>query len=177
MTGLCLTATIISITKELVFLFFIGVFSYYLVFTGYRSLYHKSPAQSATTLDWIGCGLACIAGVALLLYGAMHYLQGDTFGLIAILFGGVCLKLAIEDMRFYRRPPTEPQAWLYKHLDRMIGAYIATWTAFSAVNFDFLPQLVRWTWPTVLGGTAIVLFTRHYKKQFKAHTAKLETKL
>jgi hypothetical protein len=46
----------------------------------------------------------------------------------------------------------------------MLAAYIATVTAFSAVNFTFLhPIWVRWLWPTVAGTVLITYYTTRYK--------------
>jgi hypothetical protein len=38
-------------------------------------------------------------------------------------------------------------------------------TAFSVVNFQFLPPLVRWLWPIALGVPAIVIWVAGYKRQ------------
>ena len=48
----------------------------------------------------------------------------------------------------------------------MLAAYIATVTAFSVVNFDFLPPIIRWLWPTIVGTVGIVIWTRYYRKKF-----------
>jgi hypothetical protein len=46
------------------------------------------------------------------------------------------------------------------------GGYIATVTAFSSVNFTFLPSVVSWLWPTVIGTPLIFLLVRRYRTQF-----------
>jgi hypothetical protein len=57
------------------------------------------------------------------------------------------------------------------HLRRMLAAYIATVSAFSVVNFSFLPPVVRWLWPTVIGTAGIALWKRYYRRRFAAQTA------
>lgn len=51
----------------------------------------------------------------------------------------------------------------------MLGSYLAAVSAFSVVNFTFLPTTVRWLWPTLLGTPLIVLWITSYKRRFAAH--------
>ena len=48
----------------------------------------------------------------------------------------------------------------------MLGSYIAAVTAFSVVNFDFLPTVARWLWPSVVGTPLIALWIVYYKLKF-----------
>ncbi len=48
----------------------------------------------------------------------------------------------------------------------MIGSYIAAVTAFSVVNFYFLPTTLRWLWPTMIGTPAIAIWISYYKRRF-----------
>ena len=56
-------------------------------------------------------------------------------------------------------------------MTRMLAAYITTVSAFSAVNFMFLPPVVRWLWPTVIGTIGITIWVRHYRKRFASQPA------
>lgn len=47
----------------------------------------------------------------------------------------------------------------------MGAGYIATVTAFSTVNFLFLPLVARWLWPTVVGLPAIAHAIRRYERE------------
>ena len=47
----------------------------------------------------------------------------------------------------------------------MLGAYAATVTAFSAVNFGFLPPIVRWLWPTILMLPVIAYNINKYQRK------------
>jgi hypothetical protein len=85
---------------------------------------------------------------------------------VAIVFGGIGLLLAISDARTFRRPPSDKRAWWFTHMKRMLAAYIATVTAFSAVNFHFLPPLARWLWPAVIGAIGIFAWVSHYRNKF-----------
>ena len=49
----------------------------------------------------------------------------------------------------------------------MLGSYIATVTAFSVVNFTFLPTTVRWLWPIVVGTPLITAWITYYRLRFR----------
>ena len=160
-----LSAVLLSVLRPQLFLPMVAVFSFYLAFTGYRVLYRKSPKHSASTLDWVGAGLMLLGGAGLICYGAF-LVRTSSFGTVAITFGSIGLLLAIMDARSFRRPSSDKRAWWFTHMRRMMAAYIATVTAFSAVNFQFLPPVVRWLWPSVVGTLGIFAWVRYYRKKF-----------
>lgn len=53
-------------------------------------------------------------------------------------------------------------------MGNMLGAYIATVSAFSVVNLTLLPSIVRWLWPTTVGVPLILLWIRHYQRRSTA---------
>src|SRR5215831_12712253 len=59
MTGVFITATFISIGKNLVFLFMVGFFSYYLACAGYRRIHLKKLhlGQKPAFIDWVVSGI------------------------------------------------------------------------------------------------------------------------
>ena len=149
------------------FLFLVAVFSFYLAFSGYRILYRKHPQVSkrASVLDWMVTVGTLLASFTLTLYGAVQLYTDSTFGAVAIAFGTLGCAFSGRDLKQMIQPPQEKQ-WWFVHMGNMLGAYIATVTAFSAVNFDFLPPLVRWLWPTVIGGIGIFVWTSYYQRKF-----------
>jgi hypothetical protein len=48
----------------------------------------------------------------------------------------------------------------------MLASYIAVLTAFSVVNFTFLPLTAKWLWPTTIGTPAIFIWVTYYKSRF-----------
>jgi hypothetical protein len=66
------------------------------------------------------------------------------FGVLGLLYAGA-------QLRRFARPPADPTRWWFVHMTGMLASYIAAVTAFSVVNFTFLPATPRWLWPTLLG--------------------------
>jgi FtsH-binding integral membrane protein len=165
MVGVAITAIAMSLLHKGTFLALVGVFAFYLAFIGYRALYRKKPTDRATALDWIVSACMLAAGAWLAASGATA-LGKSPFGTISLVFGAIAIALALRDFRRYRSPSTDPHAWWFAHMRGMLTAYITTVTAFSAVNFSFLPTVVRWLWPTVAGTVGIFIWIRYYKKRF-----------
>ncbi len=143
----------------------VALFSFYLAFTGYRVLYRKTARQHAGNADWLAVTVMLAGSITLIAYG-IYLTLTSSFGTVAIVFGAIGISLAAADARAFLNQPTDKKAWWYTHMTRMLGAYIATVTAFSVVNFQFLPPVARWLWATVVGTLGIIIWTRYYKKKF-----------
>jgi hypothetical protein len=164
-TGVAITAVVMSLIRSGLFFLLVALFSFYLAFTGYRVLYRKTPQQHPTQADWIAVSAMLVGSVALLAYGA-YLMLTSSFGMVALVFGALGLLFAIRDIYDFRHHAREKMAWWYSHMARMLAAYIATVTAFSVVNFHFLPPITRWLWPTFIGTAGIVIWTRYYRRKF-----------
>lgn len=164
-TGVALTAVVLALIRSGLFFLLVAVFSFYLAFTGYRILYRKTPQQLPGKMDWAAASTMLLGSLALIAYG-VYLLLTSSFGMVAIVFGVIGFLFGMSDIRDFLHPPTEKMAWWYSHMTRMLAAYIATVTAFSVVNFEFLPPVPRWLWPTVVGTVGIVIWTRHYRRKF-----------
>lgn len=165
MTMVTITALIVAIVRQEMFLLMIAIFSFYFAFSGYRSLYLKTLTQRVKNIDWLGVLLILCSALGLLIYGIMLY-KSNQNGLIALIFGLFGFSIAIGDIKRFCKPITDPKAWFFLHMQKMLGAYIATITAFSVVNLTFLPNLVCWLWPTVFGSIGIVNWIIFYKRRF-----------
>jgi uncharacterized membrane protein len=165
------TAMIMAVYRPIVFLALLAIFSFYFAFRGYRSILRKR--QSAEVMDWVGA-LLTLAGSLSLVALAIHPLRGQflpapavsfAFGLIGVLISG-------SDIWRFLRPPADRNAWWYSHMGGMLGSYIATVSAFSAVNFHFLPVVIRWLWPSAIGIPGIFLWIGYYRKKFTRSPSK-----
>ncbi|ELZ59615.1 MULTISPECIES: hypothetical protein [unclassified Haloferax] len=151
-------------TRGRAFLALVAVFSYYFVFSGDRVLSRKRPTDGPEPLDWVAVGLLTAAGVGLLAMGALRFLAGDGFATVMLVFGAAGTGFGVRDLAAFRRERAASREWFFEHIGRMGGGYIATVTAFSSVNFDFLPTVAAWLWPTVVGTPLIFVAIRKYKR-------------
>jgi hypothetical protein len=85
---------------------------------------------------------------------------------VPVVFGLLGMVLAGIDVWRFVRPPADERAWWFAHMGGMLGSYIAAVSAFSVVNFAFLPTAVRWLWPTIVGTPLIALWIRYYRIRF-----------
>lgn len=165
------TAVVLAVWRPNPFLVLVAVFSFYFAFRGRRVLGRKRPerGERATALDWAAAVGTAAASAALILLGILQ--PGPVWvrlGMVAVVFGVVGLALSGLDLRRFARPSTDRNAWWFAHMAGMLGSYLAAVSAFSVVNFTFLPTTVRWLWPTLVGTPLIVLWITYYKRRFAA---------
>ena len=143
------SALVLSIVNPNAFLFAVGVFSLYLVFTGWRAAMLRDGRPRLA--DHAGGGVMALAGVGMLGWGAQGLIAGTgAQPVILLVFGSIGLTFALMDWRDWARGPVTGKARIARHLGRMLGGTIATITAAGVVNLGFLPDLVVWLGPTVL---------------------------
>ncbi|HEV7329820.1 MAG TPA: hypothetical protein VGN63_02175 [Flavisolibacter sp.] len=166
MTGVFITATAIAILKSLAFLFMIGFFSYYFVVRGYRILYLKKlgTAQKAAALDWAIMGVAMVFGISLVIWSVQQKLSGNSFWPVPMVFGLTSAGFAIADIRLFVNGPATKMHWITGHITSMGAGYIATWTAFVVTNVKFLPPVLVWLLPSLIGSILIAKSIRRYTK-------------
>lgn len=163
MTVVFITAVALGILKERWFLFMVGFFSYYLVVRGYRILYLKKlgEGQKAGWLDWSIVAVAMTFGASLFVWS---FLSGSkAFSTVALVFGIICIGFSARDIQLFVRGPKMKNHWLPGHITSMGAGYIATWTAFVVTNVTFLPTVVVWLAPTVIGTICIAYARRKYQ--------------
>ncbi|REJ83022.1 MAG: hypothetical protein DWQ44_02600 [Bacteroidetes bacterium] len=168
MIVVCITAWIMSSIKSNRFMFMVGVFSFYLVFSGYRSLFRKKLYQTGKValIDWIVSIGTLLFGGWLLFIGIVAIPQGLAY--VALAFGVIAVLLSISDIRNFIKPKADKNQWFFNHLTGMVAAYIAALSAFSVVNLDFewMPVVVLWLWPSMAGIPLMIIWTRYYRRKF-----------
>lgn len=150
-----ITALVISIIKGLDFFIMIAIFSFYLSYTGYRFVVLKQKK-----LKWFDI----IVIAANLLVNIYMLFQGN---IILLVFAIIGILNSVGDLRynFFPKIPSSKLIWLYNHMGKMIGSYIATVTAFLVNNMHIGPMLVWWLGPTFIGTFVITYFTKMYKQK------------
>lgn len=141
------SALYLALATRNLFLLMIAVFSFFLVFTGWRALSQKRlhEGHGARWFDWLVAGLTLAFSVGLLAAGLA---TGED--VTALFFGVGGSILALREMRLLTGR-VQPGAWMVRHMIGMSGAYIATVSAFAVVTLTFLPRPVAFIAPTLIG--------------------------
>ena len=178
MTGVFVTATYLSIVRNIPFLFMVGFFSYYLACSGYRALYLKKLhlQQQPAALDYTICIIGMVAGLALVTFSYFWFTQRGMWGAVPLSFGVFCFMSGFKDIRCFYQRPDNKQHWFFTHGSRMGGAFAATVTAFIVVNVQIgsLSWLL-WILPGVLIGVWISAILRRYRKLFSGKKTAQDT--
>ncbi len=159
------TAFVLAIYRPILFLALVAIFSFYFAFRGYRAVLRKGAP--ASKLDWFAAFATLLGSMGLIVLG-IHPLRGGFMPapIVSIAFGLLGSFSAISDMWAFVHPSKERNAWWYSHMGGMLGSYVAALSAFSAVNFQFLPPAVRWLWPSVIGIPGIFIWVAYYRRKF-----------
>lgn len=171
MAVVVVSAIVVAFATNNILMALVGIFSYHMIVSGYRSLYHKKlhEGQKPSRADKFIQGFAAVVNGGLVLWAISLIMLGHRFNkvIIFLVFGIVGLLMVWANLnRFYKRNH-DKQEWLYGHMTGFLGGYIATLSAFSAVTMDFIkPVWLQWLWPTLLGSPLIFFWIRYYRRRF-----------
>lgn len=141
-----------------IFLFLIGLFTIYLVIAGNRVLTFKTKAK-ADTIDFIISGSMLFFSVIMIAIGVYCQLKNIENGILFTFFGGFGLYMTIKDFVFYKNTSEIKKQWLSKHIGKMIGALIASVTAFIVAGIG-IGNIIAWMTPSILGTIYIMYWNR-----------------
>jgi len=145
------------------FLTSIAVFSAYFIITGFRIYSLNSlPDRKGRTSDKIIAGLMTLVSLLMIGYGVILNKSGRNIGWVLIIFGALGILTSVSDQFTYRKGFKDFNGLVMFHIPKMIGGYIAAWTAFLVVN-NLLPGLWSWLTPTALVPFLIIYFQKKYK--------------
>lgn len=102
--------------------------------------------------------------LSFLSWGLYQALQGSINVLLMFFSMGGFYSIWAE-VRRYRRSSSVKHGWLFNHIGRMVGGFIAALTAFSTNVLTFMPGLWQWLWPTMIGTPLIIYWIRSYRKK------------
>ena len=150
---------------ENTFLFLIGVFTIYLVLAGNNAL--KLKPKSKNDVHWPAKAVsgvmlgASIIMIGVGIYGVVQQLPNT---LLFIFFGGFGMFMSFKDFKTFKTYRKEKNAWLISHVGRMVGALIASITAFIVAGLNF-GTLAAWITPSVGGTLYIIYWNRKIKSK------------
>ncbi len=147
MTAVFLTALPLALLGADIFLLLIAVFSFYLVFAGWR--FARNRRGRPHPVDWTALLLMALTGLGMGVYAVILARDGDAQWVTLVIFGGIALALSLTDALFYRALPAARTRRISRHLTNMLAGTIATVTAVLVVNVDTNPPWLAWILPTI----------------------------
>ena len=169
MLVVAVSALVLTAFRPNPFLAILAVLSFYMAFSGYRVLGRKRlDASRVDVVAWAMAVATLGASMALVVLGLLAPTEAwQRVAIVAVVLGVVGIALSGREIAELARPSPERMTWWFAHMTRMLGSYIATVTAFSVVNFTFLPPTARWLWPTLVGTPLIALWVGAYRRRFR----------
>lgn len=159
-----LSTLALVVIRPNLFLLVIGIFSFYLVFTGWRAAILRDGRPR-----WQDHGAGAVmagTGLFMMAYGlAGLWGGGNAQPVILVVFGTIGVTMAVSDWAEWRSGPVIGKARIVRHLTRMLAGTIATITAAVVVNISFLPALVTWLGPTALITPLIFWWTARVRRE------------
>jgi len=151
---------------ENLFLFAVGGFTLYMTVTGYRIVIlkrrFKATTAKITLVDYLIATLGFSFAIFLLIQSVKGLLNENTFSIVPGAFGAICMSYVLLDIRLFMGRTSVKNTWMYSHIVRMMGAMIASYTAFLVVNVQIEMQWILWLLPSAIGSIFIAFFIRKY---------------
>lgn len=145
------------------FLFLIGLFTIYMVLAGNRALTFQVKIKSKANLaDYLISGTMLLLSAIMIVIGTYGIVQKNDNSVLYIFFGAFGILLTLNDFKTFRTFTKNKDARLKSHLGRMIGALIASITAFMIAGLN-IDTLIIWILPSI-AGTAYILY---WNKKFR----------
>lgn len=160
-----LISTVLSMTVAVqpshksTFLLSVGILTIYFVIGGYLALRYKKKHVNLI-LDKCLALTMLIIGIAMM----SHPLYMGRLNIVMLIFGVLGSVFAVKDFaNFYFHEELHKQ-WLTLHLSKITGGYVSAFTAFVVVN-QYLPGIIGWILPGVIGGIYVAFSIRKVKKE------------
>jgi uncharacterized membrane protein len=159
-------ALTLSIMHPNLFLGLVSLFTLYMVGMGHRYAQRKDKAPNL--LDRCMAQAILLTGLVLILLALPLLFQGNQMGLVPAAFGGLGLMYAVQDGKALRQNPLPNPKRLQLHLQRMLGALIASLSAFLVVNYRWFPEQfpspILWLFPTFVLAPIIVIWSKRVER-------------
>ena len=158
MTVICVTAVPLAIAGSDLLLGLVAVFSFYLVFAGWR--FARNASGRPRGVDWAAVAVMGLTGLGMWGYGGALFLRDDSQWVTLAVFGFIAVALSAADLRYHRAPARSGRRRIARHLTNMLAGTIATVTAVVVVNVETRPEWLAWILPTLLITPLIVWWNR-----------------
>tara|TARA_R110002074_G_scaffold86875_1_gene191727 strand:+ start:389 stop:1048 length:660 start_codon:yes stop_codon:yes gene_type:complete len=153
------------------FLFLIGIFTIYMVLAGNRALTFKSAKKTeANLIDKLVSGIMAASALVMIGFGFNGIVNGYSHSILFIFFGVIGMFLPYGDYKLFKNTLENRKLWLINHLSRMLGALIASITAFIVAGMKY-DTLWAWMIPSILGTVYITYWIKKVKGKLKPKTA------
>lgn len=133
---------------------------------------HKDQREALRSVPHTAlCASLVLIGIVLLQQATV------TGNVLFYIFGGLQVVSGIGSLRYNFKKEIHPKEWWIEHLSSLIGSGIGAYTAFFVFGGSQLfsslfgeafssVSVFLWVFPGVIGGVAIRLFSKHYRKLF-----------
>lgn len=168
MTVIFVTGLFLSFARELLFFFYIAVFTYYSTIIAYRSLKLRNlhNGQKPFMIDWFIEIIAALTFIGLIAFSISLYFKNHNPGaIIPLVFGCIGLWGSYTNIKLFLKGPKETLYWYKKHIGNMMGSYIGGVTAFLVNQMEYIPfnPIILWLGPTVIIVPAIIIELKKVK--------------
>lgn len=134
-----------------------------MVLAGNAALTFKSTNKlQANNLDKTISGIMLVISIIMIVMGTVGIIQKINNSILYVFFGSFGVLLTIKDFQTFKRITQNRNAWIKSHIGRMVGALIASVTAFLVAGLNIGTVLV-WILPTILGVPYIIYWSRKFK--------------
>jgi uncharacterized membrane protein len=144
------------------FLFLIAIFTLYMLITG-KFYLRKKNIDDVNYFDWLLTLVIALFGIGFISFGIVTIGNQNLFGIVYVVFGSVGFLFSYQDYVNYTGKSPFKNYFLTTHIQRMVGSFIATLTAFLVVNNSIFPGFIAWLLPTVMLTPLLLFWTRKHR--------------
>ena len=158
MLAVFLSAVPLAVLKNNVFLLLIGVFSFYLVFSGFR--FARNKTGQPRIWDWVAISLILLSAIGMWVVSYSFYRVENGQWVTLFIFGAIATILGTTDAAAWAKREATGKKRIARHLTNMMAGTIATVTAALVVNVSTDPVWIAWIAPTVVITPIIVFWNK-----------------
>ncbi|MGU9938102.1 hypothetical protein ACNFNZ_05900 [Empedobacter brevis] len=145
------------------FLLMIGIFTIYMILMGNRILKYKRKNYE-NKLDKIISGTMFLISIVMIIYGLLPLFSNHGIGILFLIFGFLGGFMSYRDFVLYNNPENYKK-WTMNHVGKMVGAYIASVTAFLVAGAGFGGNIYFWIVPSIIGTIYIFSWSKKLNKK------------